>query len=45
LLAEDTSEGWLYESGREYLEQLDYYRRDDEVEQPIGSGPSGSWPL
>jgi hypothetical protein len=30
--AEDASEDWLFESGREYLEQLEHYKRDDEGE-------------
>lgn len=30
--AEGASEDWLFESGREYREQLDHYNRDDEDE-------------
>jgi hypothetical protein len=30
--AEDASEDWLFESGREYLEQLEYYKRGNEDE-------------
>jgi len=28
-LAEDASEAWLYESGRDYMEQLEHYKRGD----------------
>jgi hypothetical protein len=28
--AEDASEGWLFESGRDYLDQLEHYKREDD---------------